>query len=444
MSGDAGEALARTVQLIALDVFGSPLGEDQRLEAAIVRGLQGTTIRLVADAANLSSDTGQTALITLFGLLAMMGIGIDLDVPDVPLHSLQPPLREAGLRSALIAYGHDLIPNARICLDRGVARPDLTFLLGDSSPAVDEGPLLRLTGTAWRCLVARDTQPRRWKGSWPLGALAAAGAAAAEGFRVALRRVSEATGRPIPKAPYWRFSPDVRVELDLSAPGLTARPVDVKDVDFISGGAITTAALYCLHRIPGLSGNFRVIDADEISLDNLNRYVLARRSDWKKLKVDILARNETNRIRIAGIPVRFDDKSRMDLGPLMPRVLVGVDDIPSRGAVQRAADGFVCVAGTSHFYGIVTTHKPGQPCAACAHPEDDDTPGHIPTISFVSFWAGLMQARALLIESAGATPKAACLNIWPLGLDGPHALHPTGVAARSDCPIRCPASRAIA
>ncbi len=45
----------------------------------------------------------------------------------------------------------------------------------------------------------------------------------------------------------------------------------------------------------------------------------------------------------------------------------------------------------------------------------------------------LMQARALLVETAGARARLACLNIWPLGLDGPHALHPTGVAPRPDC-----------
>jgi hypothetical protein len=432
------------VQLIAMDVFGVSLGEDPILEAAIVRGLQATTVRLVADRANLSAPAGQTALISLFGLMAMMGVGIELDIPNVPVPSPQPPLREVALRTALLAYGHDLIPGARIFVGHEAGQSDLTFVLGDSQAPAGACPFLRVTGTAWRSLVARDAPPRRWKGSWPIGALGAAGAAAAEGFRIALQRVGEATGRTIPNGPGWQFNPDIRIQLDLSVPGLRARRLDLGGVDFISGGAITTAALYCLLRIAGLRGNFRVIDRDDISLDNLNRYILARRSDRTKLKVDVLAAYQTKSLRIAGIPVRFDDMSRPALEPLKPRVLVGVDDIPSRWAVQRASDGFVSVAGTSHFYAIVTTHKPGQPCAGCAHPEDDDTPVPIPTISFVSFWAGLMQARALLVEAAGARARLACLNIWPLGLDGPHALHPTGVALRPDCPIHCPASRAIA
>ncbi len=71
MSTPASQALARTVQLLADDVFGRGLGEDPALDAAIVQGLQSTTVRLRADRANLGSTAGQTAFVTLTGLLAM-------------------------------------------------------------------------------------------------------------------------------------------------------------------------------------------------------------------------------------------------------------------------------------------------------------------------------------------------------------------------------------
>ncbi len=216
------------------------------------------------------------------------------------------------------------------------------------------------------------------------------------------------------------------------------------DVDFVSGGAITTAALYCLARVPGLSGRLRVIEPDRLDLSNLNRYGLARRSDCRQFKVYILTRIETRRLAVTGVRERFDHESAERIGPLSHRVVVGVDDIPSRWAVQRAADSWVGVAGTSHLYSLMTTHRPGEPCAGCAHPRDDDLDGPIPTISFVSFWAGLIQARALLIEAAGGQPTGAALHIWPFGLYGSRGLQPGGVPPRADCPVRCTASRTAA
>ena len=43
----------------------------------------------------------------------MMGIGISLDIPDVPLLAPQPPLRGTRLRTALLNYGGNLIRGNR-------------------------------------------------------------------------------------------------------------------------------------------------------------------------------------------------------------------------------------------------------------------------------------------------------------------------------------------
>jgi molybdopterin/thiamine biosynthesis adenylyltransferase len=442
VSTPAALALARTVQLLVDDVFGRRLGEDPVLEAAIVQGLQSTTVRLRADRANLGSPDGQTAFVALFGLLAMMGIGIDLDIPQVDILASQPPLQEGELGHALLAYGADLIPGARIGTDIGAA--DLTFVLGDT-PTPD-ATALRLTGDAWRCQIRRanPSTSRRWRGSWPFGALAGAGAAAAEGLRAALPRISTIADLPLPPNPRFHLDLGRSINLDLSAPGLQAHHMQLGNVDFVSGGAITTAALYCLARVPRVSGQLRVIEPDRLDLSNLNRYPLARRSDCDRFKVDILTKIQTRRLTVLGVHERFDPESAARIGPLSQRVLVGVDDIPSRWAVQRAANGWVGVAATSHFYGLMTTHQPGHPCAGCAHPRDDDLDGPIPTISFVSFWAGLIQARALLIDTAGTPSAGAALHISPFGLYGPRGLQPGGVPPRADCPVDCAASRTAA
>jgi molybdopterin/thiamine biosynthesis adenylyltransferase len=438
---DAAMALARTVQLIADDVFNTLPGEDPDLDAAILDGLGTTTVRIVADRENLSSAAGQTALVTLVGQIAMMGIGIDLKIPAVPFFVPQPPVEGDELRAGLLAYSRDLIPGARIGSDIGP--PDLTLVLGDTDYP-DDGRTLRVSGDAWRCTIAAGASGARWRGRWPIGALAAAGAAAPEAFRAALARVSAAADRPLPPQPGFELRLDRPIRLDLSIRGVRARPLQIGPTDAVSGGAITTSMLYCLLRIPGLSGDIRVIERDTADVSNLNRYPLLRRSDCGRGKADLLSGFGTRSLRISAAPARFDATTADALGPLASRVLIGVDDIPSRWEVQRAAPGWVCVAGTTHLFALVTTHEQGAPCAGCAHPRDEELDATIPTISFVSFWAGLMQARELLRHAAGVPASHPLINIWSAGLYGPRALQAMGLASNPDCPVQCRVSRGVA
>jgi len=101
-----------------MDVFRS----DPANDGLIVAGL-----RVVADRANLASHAGQTALVTLCGQLAMLGIHIDLDIVDVPLVRAQPPLSGDRLHSALTAH---LMPGGNV----PTGSPDVTFALGATRP----------------------------------------------------------------------------------------------------------------------------------------------------------------------------------------------------------------------------------------------------------------------------------------------------------------------
>ena len=93
---DIYQALARTALLIELDIFGP--GADHH---AIIDGLRDTTARIVTDRANIDTPAGQTALVTLYALLAMQGLRIDPDVPATPMRSSQPPLRGTSLPASL-------------------------------------------------------------------------------------------------------------------------------------------------------------------------------------------------------------------------------------------------------------------------------------------------------------------------------------------------------
>ena len=205
MNEDLHEALSRTALLVEMDVFGA--GADHR---AIIDGLCGTTARIISDQANVDSPAGQTALVTLYALLAMMGLQVDLDVPAAELRSGQPPVRGTTLPAALLAYSADLLPGS---LARLYADPDVTFALGDT-PAPTSA--VRVSGTGWTAAVGRLLPGPRWRGTEPAGAMAAAAAAAAEGLRAAVPRIAERLDRPVPPDPRWRAHPGRQVNLDLS------------------------------------------------------------------------------------------------------------------------------------------------------------------------------------------------------------------------------------
>jgi hypothetical protein len=357
-------------------------------------------------------------------------------VADVPLETDQPPLRGTHLATALEAYGADLIPGGS---SSPTGTPAITFVIGDTPwPG---GPAFRVHGGQWTCKIepAEDVGAR-WDGEWPFGAMAAGAAGAAEAFRAALPAVAAAVGVPVPSQELWILDLDRRVALDLTLPDAAGEHPDVGAVDLISGGAITTSALYALFRVPGIRGDLHVIEPETFEPSNLNRYSLMRHADVAESKAKILAGWSTRRLEIEPVVRRLDEELARELGGLRQTVCIGVDDIPSRWVAQRAAPGWICVGATSHGFVMVTTHRPDGPCAGCAHPRDADDGGPIPTISFVSFWAGLMQARALLAYAA-TLPIEASVYVAPLGLFGSRAIQPQRLTAHPACPVSCPASR---
>jgi hypothetical protein len=274
--------------------------------------------------------------------------------------------------------------------------------------------------------------------------MAAAAAAAAEGLRAAVPRIAEHLEHAVPADLRWRMRPDRHVQLDLRQYEVHG-PAALGDVDVISGGAITNAALYALLRIPEITAAIRVIEPETLDLSNLNRYALALASMTGSLKTHALASHQTPRIRIAGDTRTFSAATAPLLAPLAPRLLVGVDHIPSRWAAQQAAPShWMCVGSSSHDFVLVSAHPTGSACTGCVHTRDDEMTGDIPTISFVSFWAGLIQALELLAEAAGRPPAGSrATHVWPFGLDNPRGIHPFTQEAVASCPVACRASSAL-
>jgi hypothetical protein len=233
---------------------------------------------------------------------------------------------------------------------------------------------------------------------WPFGAMVAAALAAGEAFKATMRKLIPLASNSNATAELFAPTESLRFAL---APDDTPYAADLGRFDCISGGAIIDAALYALARIPAVRGAGRIIEPDGYAISNLNRYVTLRRSHDRFAKSHTLAHVVGPGLRLTPVPQRFELPLLASLDGLHPRVMVGVDDIPTRWAVQRAAPPFLAIGATTHWSAMASYHRPGLGCAQCLHPIDDPNDAPIPTTACVSFWAGLLTATYLLRDIGG-------------------------------------------
>lgn len=432
------EALSRTL-LLASD--SDVIGDNRVSDEQFIEAFRTTRVLLVANEANLSAPAGQHALVSLFNLVARLGVSIGLAFPDVPILGNQPPIRKHHLRTGLLDLGADLLPDCPVSEGLIDEPADMVFLLGDTEWNGQVTYATRLTGTDWSGTIAPAAERvERWTQSFPIGALTAAAIAAPEVFKGVLRKV--AATLPNPTNPDF-LAPINRAAVWVAPISTPVSGYELGRVDAISGGAIINSVIYTLLHLPDLGMQMRVIEPERHDLSNLNRYMLLRRSQSTELKIDALAHWQRPGVSITGIQSAYTPENRGQFLPLASRILVGTDDIPARWAVQREWPEWLGVGATSHFLTVTSSHTIKQPCVGCLHPYDDADAALIPTTSFVSFWAGLLLAVRLLRHSCGQKLKGKeqRINCTPLRLDQGAAYREWPVAPSRSCPVSCSAAR---
>ncbi len=418
------EALNRTLLLM-----GTSLRSDCSLENRL-SALVGTRVLVRADAAALATPSGQTALVTACMLMARSGHEIWLDVPLAGILVPQPPLTGSDLQSALLEFSRDLLPEQEFHAGRPSGSIDVEVVVGapDGTVCGDQAVFLD-AGDGWTTLC---TEPVSWSGrSGPLGAMAAGALAAAEVFKHAMRKLVKYAPSPNHFLDAFAASSSCRIDL---LPENIHLPTQLPDTDLISGGAIGNAAVYALARLPTLTGTISISDDDRNDLSNLNRNALLRRSRLGIRKVDDLARFRSNGIAFSPRPERYVAGL-----PLAKNVLLGVDHIPSRWTAQATMPDWLGVGATDGFSIQVSEHAPGQPCAGCLHPQAAPLGGPIPTVAFVSFWAGLLLVIRWLRHLSGTPELTQQTFFSPLRPEG-WQYAAMGVCGNPDCPIGCYAS----
>lgn len=419
------EALSRTILLLKQDL------DPKTPNALILNALTSVRVVLRARDDTLATHSGQSGFVAAALTLARSGHEVWIDAGEIPLLGPQPPLTGDRLVAGLLEVGEDLLPGLKVqhgCPDWA----DLALLFGAAPETPNASRNLRLNATNWSAELGGDR--REWAGrEWPIGALALSAMAASEAFKTASRKLAGRARDP----GFYSLMHAATDRASFSCALADTRKVqELPPMDLVSGGAIANASLFALLRLPGLRGKARVLDDDWSALSNLNRNALLRRSALDRPKVEDLVRFSDG-LEIVPEPVRYVEGM-----PLADHVLVGVDDIPSRWAVQRGNPGWVGVGATEGFGVMASSHPRGEPCAGCLHPAAAaPAAGPIPTAAFVSFFAGLMLVVIWLRELSGdrASPIDRQLYVSALRPEG-WSLGWMPTAESAICPVACQAS----
>jgi hypothetical protein len=386
------ECLDRTFLLMRDEVT------DDVSDETLFTALHSTDVVLTGNAENLSSHAAQCALVTSALLMARSAHRVYLDVPDLPLAGRQPPLKLGTLVSSLIDVSRDLVPGVEFSVGAPQRAVDLGVVFGDSTPRFVARASFAVNASAWSAYLHPLSRASRWRERrWPFGGLAVSALVAGEAFKISMRKLRRFAR--VPAMFDKMFAPTREIRFDL-APPEAPRTAGLGNFDFVSGGAIANVVLFCLGRIPDVTGNGRIVEDSVSDHSNLNRYSLLRRSQISARKVNTLLEVDLGELRLTSAPVRLDQQSVGELLPLAQRVLVGVDHIPTRWFVQRLQPTWLGVGATTHWNAMASFHTRELACAGCLHPRDDPADTPIPTAAFVSFWSGLLLA-AHFVRSAG-------------------------------------------
>ena len=381
MLQDPRQALDRTL-LLMRDEFLLHVTDAQLLDA-----LRSTQVALVIDAANSASHSAQTAYVTAALLMARSAHRVYVVGPDVSLAMRQLPLRHDRMVSALLEAAGRILPQVEFHSSPPRGRLDLEVRFGDTPSKVRARRSIAVSASPWTAYLSEGIGTRWASTFWPFGGLACGPIVAAEAFKLSMTKLAAFARNPGTFKHLMGIARSVTFAL---APDDTPTLSDLGEFDMVSAGAIINAALYVLGRVPDASGIGRVIDRDEGDVSNLNRNALFTIDSVRRPKAEVLAQCVPPGLRLDPVIERYDEATARRLDPLAARVLVGVDDIPTRWRVQRGQPAWLGVGATTHWSAMASFHVAGLPCAGCLHPTDDPNDAPVPTVAFVSFWAGLL------------------------------------------------------
>lgn len=310
-----------------------------------------------------------------------------------PAVTLSPAGGAEELAHDLAALARDINP----AIDIDTGEPAVTVAVGPSAPPTTDA-VIYAGSDGWDGHVSTQHPCPVGTTSNPFGAGAAACLALANVFRMVF------LGANAPSDQNATLS-----VLDRAAAPSASQPpadtVDLGEVVLVGAGAIGNSALWALGRTDA-TGRIHIVDHERVDLSNLQRYVLASRTDEGAVKADMGARHLPESLRPEPHPdtwAAFVDGA----GYIWPRVLVALDSAAHRRAVQATLPKWIANAWTQPGDLGLSIHPTlhSGACLACLYLPSGPVPSEDTLIAQVlGIPDRLMQIRELLFSGAG-TPQ---------------------------------------
>lgn len=113
--------------------------------------------------------------------------------------------------------------------------------------------------------------------------------------------------------------------------------VILNDVVLVGIGAIGNGSIWALSNIPSISGSLALVDNEEVSLSNLQRYVLFTEKDINNVKVDLAGKKfESKGIKVSGYNMSWSEYLKLRNNWNIETVAVAIDNKKDRIGIQSS------------------------------------------------------------------------------------------------------------
>ncbi len=272
------------------------------------------------------------------------------------------------------------------------SEPTVEIAIGTELPPSGGWPRIFVGSNNWDAFVG-TAEPRTLGNSEnPFGAGAAACIAAANLFRLIFQGNDTSLDR---NATFSVLEGGLEQGRNVVLSG------SLGEIVLVGAGAIGNAAGWAMSRLP-LEGVLQIVDHQIIDLGNLQRYILAERSDEGGIKVEVLARYFKGRIRAEAQALNFENFVASK-GYAWQRMTLALDNSRDRRAAQASLPHWIGNAWTQPGDLGVSSHDfLDGACVACLYlPEHALESEDAIIASALGVPDRLMQIRALLHNGDG-------------------------------------------
>jgi hypothetical protein len=320
-------------------------------------------------------------------------------------------------REQLAALAREINP----LIELGEGQSELGIVIGNGIQTAT-GTSIFLGSDGWNAFMS-TREPLRVGGS---AHAFGAGVAACLGVAALFRRVVlGSVPHPSTDVAFSAWTCDLG---KASGPDVTAH---VNDAVLVGSGAIGNAATWALART-GLSGSLHIVDHEVVELSNLQRYVLALRSDEGATKAKLLSTSFKGQLDAIPSVATWQDFVTSE-GYAWRWALVGLDSARDRRAVQASLPERIINAWTQPGDLGVSVHPSlhAGACLSCLYlpagqvPNEDQLVAHALGLDHARFGLQIRQ----LLETGAAPPRelldevAANLEVEPDQI-GPYETRP--------------------